>query len=130
MNSSILKKLPLIGYALLLLCFTATAVFASYDNYLRFYLYAKKKKACKEESLCSDGSEVPQAIRVSNGSPYRYRCTGTLKVDVTTEGNTITETLRIDEFINPSVSKFSIRKYLPGQQLANLNTNGIDCTAI
>jgi len=125
-----MKKLCLALTALLLFSVASTAVFANYDPYLRFFLYAKKQKKCKEGALCTEASKYPQSIRISNGSPYRYRCTGSIKVNVMEGDKTVTETVRIDEFINMSVSSSVIRKYAPGQKLSELNTRGVDCTAI
>lgn len=125
-----LKKLCLILAALLLLSGVSTAVYANYGIYLRFFIYEKKQKKCKEGTLCTDASQYPQSIRVNNGSPYRYRCTGQIKVNVTEGDKMVTETLRIDEFIKMNASSFVIRKYAPGQKLSELDTKGVDCTTI
>lgn len=125
-----LKKLCLILAALLLLSGVSTVVYANYSVYLRFYLYEKKQKKCKEGALCTDASKYPQSIRVTNGSPDRYRCTGQIKVNVTEGDKMVTQTVRIDEFINMNASSSVIRKYAPGQKLSELDTTGVDCTAI
>lgn len=125
-----MKKLSLIVVALMALLVASNAVFAYYDPYLRFFLYAKKQKACKDATLCTDASKFPQSIRLKNGAPNRYRCTGQLKVTVSEDDRSINETVRIDQFIPPNADAYIVRKYLPGQTLSELDTKGIDCTAI
>ncbi|WP_373531948.1 hypothetical protein [Vampirovibrio sp.] len=116
--------------ALLLLAFGSVQAFANYDPYLRFFVYVKKQKKCKEGALCADPSQAAPSVRVSNGSPYRYRCTGQLTVSVTDGEQTVAETVRVDKFIEPNAASFVIRHYGPGQQLSDLKTSGVDCTAI
>lgn len=125
-----MKKLSFTLITLVALLLASTAALAHYDPYLRFFIYAKKQKACKDATLCTDASKFPQSVRVKNSSPYRYRCTGQLKVTVTEEERSITETVRIDQFIPPNADAFIVRKYLPGQKLSDMNSQGIDCTAI
>lgn len=116
--------------ALLLVSLASVQAFANYDPYLRFFVYVKKQKKCKDAALCADAAKAPPSIRVSNGSPYRYRCTGQIKVTVTDGESTVAETIRVDKFINPNASSFVVRQYVSGQTLADLNTHGVDCTAI
>jgi hypothetical protein len=116
--------------ALLLLTLGSVQAFANYDPYLRFFVYTQKQKKCKEGALCPDPSKAPQSIRVSNGSPYRYRCTGQITVTVTDGEKTVAETVRVDKFIEPNHASFVIRHYGAGQQLSDLKTNRVDCTAI
>lgn len=116
--------------ALLLVSLVSTQAFAFYDSYLRFFVYVKKQKKCKEGALCADAAQTPSSIRVSNGSPYRYRCTGQIKVNVSDGENSVAEVIRVDKFINPNVSSFVVRQYAAGQKLTDLNTSGVDCTAI
>lgn len=125
-----MKKLSFALIALLALLLVSTTVFANYDPYLRFFLYAKKQKACKGTTLCTDASQFPQSVRVKNSSPYRYRCTGQLKVTVTEGDRIVNETIRVDKFVQPNADSFILRKYLPGQKLSDLDTSSVDCTAI
>lgn len=126
-----MKKTMLALLGLLLVIGAAYPIFANYDGtQITFYIYKKKAKPCKDPSLCNESEEAPQGIRVKNHSPNRYRCSGNLKVKVTTGDNTITETIRIDEFVNPYMKAFQLRKYEPGQTLSDLDANHIDCAMI
>ncbi|WMU93355.1 hypothetical protein EMOOHJMP_00162 [Microcystis phage MaAM05] len=125
-----MKKSAFLIASLLLLTFGMLQATAHYDPYLRFFIHVKKPKKCKEGSLCATPAQPPQSIRVSNGSPYRYRCTGKLKVTLDDGEKTMEETIRVDEFIQPNASAFVIRQYPSGHKLSELKTSGIDCTAI
>lgn len=125
-----MKKSALLVASLVLLALGLVQAGAYYEPYLRFFIHVKKPKKCKEGSLCATPAQPPQSIRLSNGSPYRYRCTGHLKVTVDDGEKTMEETIRVDEFIQPNASSFVIRQYTSGQKLSELKTSGIDCTAI
>ncbi len=125
-----MKKSALLVASLVLLAFGLVEAGANYDPYLRFFIHVKKPKKCKEGSLCATAAQPPQSIRASNGSPYRYRCTGQLKITVDDGEKTVDETIRIDEFIQPNAASFVIRQYASGLKLSDLKTSGIDCTAI
>ena len=125
-----MKKSALLVASLVLLAFGLVEAGANYDPYLRFFIHVKKPRKCKEGSLCATAAQPAPSIRVSNGSPYRYRCTGQLKVTVDDGEKLVAQTIRIDEFIQPNAASFVIRHYDSGQKLSELKTSGIDCTAI
>lgn len=125
-----MKKSAFLVASLVLLALGLVQAGAYYEPYLRFFIHVKKAKKCKEGALCATPAQPPQSIRVSNSSPYRYRCTGQVKVTVDDGERTVNETIRIDEFIQPHASSFVIRQYSSGHKLSELKTSGIDCTAI
>jgi hypothetical protein len=129
-GDTILKNPTFWLIAFLLLALGSVQALANYDPYLRFFIYVKKQKKCKEGALCADPAKAPPSIRVSNGSPYRYRCTGQITVTITDGEKTLEETVRVDKFIEPNVASFVIRHYGAGQQLTDLKTSRVDCTAI
>lgn len=104
--------------------------FANYDGTrLKFYIYTPKSGKCKE-AICATAAPVAQSIKLSNRSLNRYRCTGKVQVNVTSEGSTVLDTMRIDEFIEPNVKSFLIKKYQVGEVLTDLDVSGVDCTVI
>ncbi|MCE3235396.1 MAG: hypothetical protein K0Q50_1576 [Vampirovibrio sp.] len=125
-----MKKTMSVLLGLLVMVGTAMQCFANYDGTrLTFSIAVKKAGICKKGD-CDKSSQDYPVIQVKNRSYNRYRCTGTLKANVTAEGATVTERIRIDEFINPNVKAFVLRKFAPDQIVSDLNTSGIDCTVI
>ena len=119
-----------ITLGLLILVGLSLPGFANYDGTrLTFSIMMKKAGICKKGD-CDKSTQDYAVIQVKNRSVNRYRCTGTIKANVTSAESTVTESIRVDEFINPNVKAFVIRKFAPDQTVSDLNTSGIDCTVI
>ncbi len=124
------KKFAGMLSVLALVLLVGANVFANYDGTrLKFYIYTPKSGHCKE-AICATAAPVAQSIKLSNRSLNRYRCTGKVKVNVTSDGSTLLDTIRMDEFIEPNVKGFVIKKYQVGEVLDGLDVSGVDCTSI
>lgn len=125
-----MKKNVLLTLGLLAITGISLQSFANYDGTrLTFSIVTKKAGYCKQGD-CNKSTQDFQVIQVKNRSFNRYRCAGTIKAQVTTGGNSVTETIRVDEFINPNVKAFVLQKYAPEQTVSELNLSGLDCTVI
>jgi len=124
------KKLAGMLSLLMLILVAVANVFANYDGTrLKFYIYTPKSGHCKE-AICATAAPVAQSIKLTNRSLNRYRCTGKVRINVTSEGSTMLDTIRMDEFIEPNVKGFVVKKYQVGEVLGDLDVSGVDCTSI